>query len=79
MKRLTVMIVLLFVLASVGCATYYKVTDPHTGNVYYTDDLDRQGGGVVFKDANTHEAVSLQSSEVLNISKDEFKGNTGKK
>lgn len=79
MKRLTVMMVLLFVLASVGCASYYKVTEPGSGNVYYTDDLDRQGGGVVFKDANTNETVSLQSSQVLEISKDEFKGNTGKK
>ena len=37
-----------------GCASYYKVTDPHTQQVYYTDQLSRQQSGVVvFKDAKT--------------------------
>ena len=63
-----------------GCASYYKVKEPQTGNVYYTTEVDRsKSGSVKFKDANTGSEVILQSSEVLEINEEEYKANTKKK
>jgi hypothetical protein len=56
-----------------GCANYYRVTNPSTGKTYYTADLDRKGDGVLhFTDARTGEKVILPSSEVREITKEEF-------
>ena len=54
-----------------GCAsTYYKVWDPVSRNAYYTDRVDSVGGGAVkLKDARTGNTVTLQNSEVKEISK----------
>jgi hypothetical protein len=71
----------LAIAASVGgCASYYKVTDPASGRVFYTEDIDRQKGGttIMFKDAKTGAEVTLPSSEVLQVSSEEFKKATGK-
>ena len=71
----------LAIAASVGgCASYYKVTDPASGRVFYTEDIDRQKGGttIMFKDARTGAEVTLPSSEVLQVSSEEFKKATGK-
>lgn len=58
----------------VGCASYYKVTDPQSGNAYYTQDIDNvKGGAVKIKDARTGSIVTLQNSEVKEISKKEYK------
>ena len=62
-----------------GCASYYKVTDTASGNVYYTTKIDKaKSGSIKFKDANTGSDVTLQSSEVLKIKKEEYKANTKK-
>ena len=62
-----------------GCGSYYKVTDTASGRTYYTEDVDRErGGAVVFKDAKTGGKVTLPSSEVMEVSKDEFRKATGK-
>jgi len=58
-----------------GCTTYYKVTDVDSGHVYYTTSVNQRSGSVVFTDAQTESRVSLDSSEVAKISKDEFKDN----
>jgi len=61
-----------------GCASYYKVTDPTSGKNYYAKSVkEKSDGSVRFKDESTGGNVTLQSSEVLEISKDEFKANTG--
>jgi uncharacterized protein YceK len=76
-RRLAVLVIA----ASVGgCASYYKVTDPASGRVFYTEDIDRQKGGttIMFKDAKTGAEVTLPSSEVLQVSSEEFKKATGK-
>ena len=58
----------------VGCASYYKVTDPQSGNAYYTQEIDNiRGGAVKIKDARTGSIVTLQNSEVKEISSDEYK------
>jgi len=56
-----------------GCSSYYKVTDPTTGKVYYTDNLrERSSGSATLRDAKTGNMVSLQNSEVQKITKDEY-------
>lgn len=58
-----------------GCGTdYYRVSDPAGDRQYYTTDIDKtKAGAITFKDAKSGSTVTLQSSEVKEISKDEFK------
>jgi hypothetical protein len=56
-----------------GCSGgYYMVREPGSATPYYTTDIDKAGSAVQFKDAKTGSAVTLQNSEVKEISKDEF-------
>jgi hypothetical protein len=81
MKKLVLLGALcLFVLAA--CGGYWMVTDPTSKNVYYTEEVKEakgKGGAVKFIDAKTGSEVTLQSSEVKEVSKDEFKAAVGKK
>jgi hypothetical protein len=59
-----------------GCKSYWKVIDPASGRVYYTDHLKHRGSGsVLFKDEVTQTDVTLSSSEVIGISRAQFKAN----
>jgi hypothetical protein len=69
---------LAIVLATAGCTTYYRVTDPSSGKMFYTDDVKRSGSAVMFKDAKSGSEVTLQASEVKEIPQDEFIKNTAK-
>ncbi|MGB8433073.1 MAG: hypothetical protein WCE38_02255 [Burkholderiales bacterium] len=62
-----------------GCASYYKVTDPSSGRTFYTEKVDRPKGQttIMFKDAKSGAEVTLPSSEVSEISSDEYKAATG--
>lgn len=68
-------------LAMLGGCTYYRVTDPDSGRVYYTNNwmAGRYGysGAVQFKDALTGANVTLSSSEVQEITKDEYDSPVG--
>ena len=67
-------VVLGLVILVAGCASHYKVKDPQSGNVYYTDKIDNvRGGAVKLKDARTGNMVTIQNSEVKEISSDEYK------
>ena len=60
----------------VGCSsTYYKVTEPQSGKAYYTQKVDNLAGtgAVKVKDARTGSVVTLQNSEVKEISEKEYK------
>jgi hypothetical protein len=61
-----------------GCGgTYYRVTDPTTRHIYYTTELKERGAGSLqLRDAGTGRTVTLQNSEVQNVTKEEFE--TGK-
>ena len=62
---------LLMLLAVAGCTTYYRITDQPSRRVYYTTEIDRtESGAVQFHDDKTGARVTLQSSEVVEISKD---------
>jgi uncharacterized protein YceK len=71
MKRLAVFLICVAFLA--GCGSYYKVTDPASKNIYYTEDIEQmKSGAVKFKDAKTGGEITLQSSEVKEIDSKEF-------
>jgi hypothetical protein len=71
--------VLTVVLATAGCITgHFRVTDPSSGRVYYTNEISRRDPGIRFRDAKSGADVTLSSSEVLEISVDDFKQNTAK-
>ena len=56
-----------------ACASYYKVSDPAGTKEYYTTDVDREKSGAIkIKDQKTGAIVTLQSSEVKEISEEEF-------
>ena len=63
------------VLTMAGCS-HYKVTDPGSGKSYYTEYVCRNmGGGVTLTDARTGDKVTLQNSEVKEITKEEYMSN----
>jgi hypothetical protein len=56
-----------------GCASYYRVNDPAGTREYYTTTIDKtKAGAITFKDEKSGSVVTLQSSEVKEISEDEF-------
>lgn len=67
--------VLLF--AVLGCASYYKIVDPASKNVYYTQSIDNKGNGVIqFKDQVSKNKVTLPQSEIMEITEDQFMAGT---
>ena len=69
---------LAIVLVTAGCTTYYRVTDPSSGKMFYTTDVKRSGSAVMFKDTKSGEDVTLQASEVKEITSDDYSKNTAK-
>ena len=60
--------------AVAGCTKYYQVTDPASGRSYYAERVEgRTGGAVSLKDARTGDMVTLQNSEVREITETEYK------
>jgi hypothetical protein len=63
-----------------GCgSTYYKVTDPTSGRVYYTtgyQDLG-YGQGTRFTDLKTGSQVTLTSTDIKKIDKADIPADTG--
>lgn len=66
-----------------GCTKYYQVSDPTGNKMYYTDDFDggkhENSGAVRFIDGKTGAEVTLQSSEVKEITKEQYQAAVGKK
>jgi len=57
-----------------GCGNYYRVNDPAGDRMYYTSDIEeKKTGAITFKDEKSGSVVTLQSSEVKEISRDEYK------
>jgi hypothetical protein len=57
-----------------GCGSnYYRVNDPAGNKQYYTTNIDKsRAGSISFKDEKSGGVVTLQSSEVKQISEEEF-------
>jgi hypothetical protein len=71
--RLLMGMVAVMVSLVAACAHYYKVNDPAGSRVYYTTDIDTsKSGAIKLKDEKTGAIVTLQSSEVKEISQEEF-------
>lgn len=70
-----VLCALIVLAAGCGGGSYYQVTDPASGKMYYTTKVAGAGkaGAVKIKDDKTGSWVTLQSSEVCEISSDEYK------
>jgi hypothetical protein len=58
-------------------SSYYLVKDPHTGREYYTTAVERSNGAIRFRDGKTQTSVMLQNSEIIEISKDQYRASTG--
>jgi hypothetical protein len=77
MSTLRALIVALLTVSLAACAHYFKVTDPSNGKVFYTEDIDRKGSAVEFKDAETGGSITLQNSEILQIDKQAYETAVG--
>jgi len=77
MKTTTIALWTICVMAGLlaGCGgNYYRVNDPAGTKEYYTTEIDKtKAGAISFKDEKSGSVVTLQSSEIKEISKDEFK------
>jgi uncharacterized protein YceK len=82
-RRFVIIMACVLALSIAGCGSiyYYKITDPSTGNAYYSQKVEKQkqGGSVSFTDAKSGNMVTLQNSEIAEISKDEYKAILPKK
>jgi uncharacterized protein YceK len=82
-RRFVIIMACVLALSFAGCGSiyYYKITDPSTGNAYYSQKVEKQkqGGSVSFTDAKSGNMVTLQNSEIAEISKDEYKAILPKK
>ena len=77
MSVLKKLVVVLLTFALAACAHYYKVTDPSSGKVFYTEKVKREGAAVQFKDSQTGSETTLQNSEVAEISKQTYQEAVG--
>lgn len=72
-KQLSVWMLCGLALMVGGCTSYYRISDPAGTKEYYTTDIDKsRSGSIKFKDAKSGSTVTLQASEVKEISEDEF-------
>jgi hypothetical protein len=56
-----------------ACASYYRVTDPVSGRIYYTEKVERESGGAAsFTDAASDSKITIQNSEVKELSSKEY-------
>jgi hypothetical protein len=71
--RIAIVLTLFLCSLSLGCTTYYKVHDPNTGSTYYSTEIDTErGGAVTLKDGRTNAQVTIQNSEVMEITPDQY-------
>jgi hypothetical protein len=62
-----------FLFLTAGCMHYYKVSDPAGHKEYYTTEVETTSSGAIkIKDEKSGANVTLQSSEVKEISGEEF-------
>ena len=66
-------------LALIACSStkYYEITDPTTGKVYYSTEYEQgtTSGTISLTDAGTGAQVTIQTSEIKEISEPEFMSN----
>ena len=77
MIRIKPILAAALLVTTVACSSsYYSVTDPGSGKIYYTKKIkENRDGSVQFEDAS-ETTVTLQSSEIKKINKETYKANT---
>ncbi len=65
-------VVVLGVGLACSSSKYYMVKDPSTGKVYYTDKVKKEDGSTTLTDAKTKATVTIQNSEVTEISEQSY-------
>ncbi|MDX1431009.1 MAG: hypothetical protein R3286_01050 [Gammaproteobacteria bacterium] len=80
MRRLVSLLsIALLAAALAGCGGYYMVKDPSSQATFYTKHIDKMPGGAIkFTDAKTDSEVTLQASQVSEISSDDWNKAVGK-
>jgi len=63
-----------------GCSSNYRVIDPASGKTYHTTEVEEAGrsGAVKFVDEQSGGTVTLQSSNVKELSSDEYEESMAK-
>jgi hypothetical protein len=74
---LRALVVVLLTVGLTACAHYFKVAEPGSGKVFYTEDIKRNGSAVEFKDAQTGGMVTLQNSEITQLDKQAYQTAVG--
>jgi hypothetical protein len=74
MKFATALLLCTLSIGTIGCSTtYYQVRDPNSGATYYTTKIDNEAGGAVsLKDHRTNAQVTIQNSEVMEMTPDQY-------
>jgi hypothetical protein len=72
MSRKILLVAGIVLVFTVGCTSYYRVTDPSTDKVYYTTELKQDNGATTLKDGRTGDMVTVQNVEVRKISKEDY-------
>ena len=76
LRKVALTVILGLAAMAMGCASYYVVTDRKQ---YYTTEWDTARGGTTrFTDAKSGAIVTIQESEIREVSEKEFQANTGK-
>lgn len=77
--RYTAITALLATALLYGCrSTYFLVNDPDSGKKYYTTEVKRNAGAsATFTDARTHTIVTLQNTQIMKITKDQYAAAVG--
>ena len=74
--RTPVLVLAALLTAGCGGGNYYRVSDPSTGNEYYTQQVKKHGSGAVtIKDAATGDQITLQNSHVSKVTKEQYETN----
>ena len=77
-SRFGASLVVVLCLSLAGCtSTYYLVKDPSNNAEYYTTSIKKSGSAVEFKDAKTLTDMTLQNSQVSEITEDQYRAATG--
>ena len=78
LSRFGVPVAVVVSLGLTGCgSTYYLVKDPANSAQYYTTSIKKSGSAVEFTDAKTLTNMTLQNSQVSEITKNQYLAATG--
>ena len=63
-RRFVIIIACVLALAIAGCGSinYYKITDPGSGNTYFSQRIEKKSGSVSCTDAKSGSMDTLQNS-----------------